>query len=140
MFVTVWTGILEISTGRVRAANAGHEYPAIKRAGGDYELFKDKHGFVIGGMEGIQYQEYEFSLEPGDQIFLYTDGLPEARNAEGTMFGTDRMLEALNKAPDASPEKLLANVRTAVDGFVKDAEQFDDLTMLCLSFLGRQDS
>ena len=140
MFVTVWTGILEISTGRVRAANAGHEYPTIKRAGGDYELFKDKHGFVIGGMEGIQYQEYEFSLEPGDQIFLYTDGLPEARNDEGTMFGTDRMLEALNSAPDASPEELLVNVRTAVDGFVKDAEQFDDLTMLCLSYLGQQDS
>ena len=140
MFVTVWTGILEISTGRVRAANAGHEYPAIKRADGNYELFKDKHGFVIGGMEGIQYKEYEFSLEPGDQIFLYTDGLPEARNDEGTMFGTDRMLEALNSAPDASPEELLVNVRTAVDGFVKDAEQFDDLTMLCLSYLGQQDS
>ena len=140
MFVTVWTGILEISTGRVRAANAGHEYPAIKRADGNYELFKDKHGFVIGGMEGIKYKEYEFSLEPGDQIFLYTDGLPEARNDEGTMFGTDRMLEALNIAPDASPEELLVNVRTAVDGFVKDAEQFDDLTMLCLSYLGQQDS
>ena len=136
MFVTVWAGILEISTGKLTAANAGHEYPVLKRAGGDFELFKDKHGFVIGGMEGIRYREYELQLNPGDKLFLYTDGVPEATDAENELFGTERMLEALNSEKDGTPEQVLAGVRRAVDGFVKDAEQFDDLTMLCLEYKG----
>ena len=137
MFVTVWLGILEISTGKITAANAGHEYPVLKQ-NGQFELLKDKHGFVIGGMEGMRYKEYELRLLPGDKIFLYTDGVPEATDAESKMFGTDRMLAALNEAPEAAPETILKNVRTAVDGFVKDAEQFDDLTMLCLEYKGTQ--
>ena len=136
MFVTVWLGILEISTGRLKAANAGHEYPAIKHAGGDYELLKDKHGLVIGGMEGVKYKEYELVLEPGSKIFVYTDGVPEATDAENRMFGTDRMLCALNSEKEAGPEQILANVRSSVDAFVQDAEQFDDLTMLCLEYKG----
>ena len=138
MFVTVWFGILEISTGKLTAANAGHEYPAIKHPDGSFELFRDKHGFVIGGMEGLQYKEYELQLEPGAKIFVYTDGVPEATDKKGEMFGTDRMIDALNKNADAAPEKLLKNVRKTVDGFVKDAEQFDDLTMLCMEYLGPQ--
>ena len=134
MFVTVWIGILEISTGKLTAANAGHEYPAIKQTGEKFELLKDKHGFVVGGMKGIKYKEYEVQMEPGSKIFLYTDGVPEAKDAEDNMFGTDRMVDALNKDPDGSPEQILKNVRTAVDEFVKDAEQFDDLTMLCLDY------
>ena len=136
MFVTVWLGILEISTGRMVAANAGHEYPAIKRPDGCFELFKDKHGFVIGGMEGVKYKEYELLFEPGSKLFLYTDGVPEATDAQNQMFGTDRMLKALNVAPDASPKHLLKNVQMAVDAFVKDAEQFDDLTMMCMEYKG----
>ncbi len=136
MFVTVWLGILEISTGKLTAANAGHEYPAIKHPDGSFELFRDKHGFVIGGMDGLQYKEYELQLEPGAKLFVYTDGVPEATNREGEMFGTDRMIDALNKKPEAPPEKLLKNVRKTVDGFVKDAEQFDDLTMLGMEYLG----
>ena len=136
MFVTVWVGILEISSGHLMASNAGHEYPAIRRNGGNFELLKDKHGFVIGGMEGIYYREYELDLEPGDRLFLYTDGVPEATDAENNLFGTDRMIDALNTQPDGSPEEILKNVRTAVDGFVQDAEQFDDLTMLCLEYKG----
>lgn len=136
MFVTVWLGILEISTGRMAAANAGHEYPAIKRPDGCFELFKDKHGFVIGGMEGVKYKEYELLFEPGSKLFLYTDGVPEATDAQNRMFGTDRMLKALNVAPDASPKDLLKNVQKAVDAFVKDAEQFDDLTMMCMEYKG----
>ena len=137
MFVTVWLGVLEISTGRITAANAGHEYPVLKK-GGRFELLKDKHGFVIGGMEGMKYREYEIALRPGDKIFLYTDGVPEATDAENQMFGSERMLAALNEAPEASPEQLLKNVRAAVDGFVKEAEQFDDLTMLCLEYRGAE--
>ena len=136
MFVTVWLGILEISTGRLTAANAGHEYPVLRKENGDFELIKDKHGFVIGGMDGIRYKEYELSMKPGSKLFLYTDGVPEATNAEGVLFGADRMLAALNKDTDASPKTILKNVRDSVDGFVKEAEQFDDITMLCLEYKG----
>ncbi len=136
MFVTVWLGILELSTGKVTAANAGHEYPALRHAGGDFELFKDKHGFVIGGMDGVKYKQYELQLSPGDRLFLYTDGVPEATSSEKELFGTERMLNALNGVKDAEPEGVLEGVRRAVDGFVKDAEQFDDMTMLCVQYKG----
>ena len=98
MFVTVWFGIYEISTGHLTAANAGHEYPTIYRRGKGFELYKDKHGFVLGGMEGLRYKEYELTLEPGDALFVYTDGVPEATNAEEQLYGTERMLDALNRA------------------------------------------
>ena len=130
MFVTVWLGVLDISSGKITAANAGHEYPVIKKAGGDFELFKDKHGFVVGGMDGIRYKEYELQLEKGDMLFLYTDGVPEATNAENELFGTDRLLAALNKSDAADMKTLLENVKNDVDEFVGIAEQFDDLTML----------
>ena len=136
MFVTVWLGILELSTGRLTAANAGHEYPVLRKADGQFELVKDKHGFVIGGMDGIRYKEYELQMDAGSKLFLYTDGVPEATDANGELFGTDRMLEALNKDVAASPENILKQVREGVDGFVKEAEQFDDLTMLCVEYRG----
>lgn len=137
MFVTSWLGILEVSTGKMTCANAGHEYPAIMRAGGKFELFKDKHGFVIGGMDGSKYKEYELTVSPGDKIFLYTDGVPEATNSENEMYGTKRMVEALNIEPEATPFKILQNVRADVDKFVGGAEQFDDLTMLCVEYRGK---
>ena len=137
MFVTVWLGILEISTGKLTAANAGHEYPVLRRGGEDFALFRDKHGLVIGGMDGVRYKEYELRLQPGDKLFVYSDGVPEATDADNNMFGTDRMLAALNGDPGADPGQLLQDVRRAVDGFVKDAEQFDDLTMLCVEYKGR---
>ena len=138
MFVTVWLGILEISTGKLTCANAGHEFPALKRRDGVFELFKDKHGFVIGGMEGVRYKEYELTLTPGDKLFVYTDGVPEATDAANELFGTERMLAALNEEAEAAPSRLLKNVRAAVDGFVSGAEQFDDLTMLCLEYRGSE--
>ena len=136
MFVTVWLGILEISTGKLTAANAGHEYPAMLR-NGKFELLKDKHGLVIGGMAGIEYKEYELMLKPGDKLFLYTDGVAEATMADNTLFGTGRMLDALNINPDGQPEELLKNVRKAVDEFVGESEQFDDLTMMCFEYKGK---
>ncbi len=132
MFVTVWLGILEISTGKMRCANAGHEYPAIMRKGGEFELFKDKHGFVLAGMEGVRYKEYELELSAGDRLCVYTDGVPEATDATNTLYGTDRMIAALNSAKDGSCESLLAALKKDVDTFVGEADQFDDLTMLCL--------
>ena len=136
MFVTVWLGILELSTGHMTAANAGHEYPVLRRPNGMFELVKDRHGFVIGGMEGVRYKEYSLELEPGAKLFLYTDGVPEATDAENELFDTSRMLDALNAEPDASTVRILEIVREAVDAFVRDAEQFDDLTMLCLKYIG----
>ena len=133
MFVTVWLGILEISTGILTAANAGHEYPALKK-NGRFELVKDRHGFVVGGIENVTYPQYTLQLEPGDMLFLYTDGVPEATNQALESFGTARMIDALNENPAASPRALLQNVHAAVDRFVGKAEQFDDLTMLCLSY------
>ena len=135
MFVTVWMGILEISTGKITAANAGHEYPALMKNGA-FQLFKDKHGFVIGGMEGVRYREYEFQLEKGDKLFLYTDGVPEATNANNELFGTDRRIDALNTVADRSPEEILSGVKSAVDAFVGEVEPFEDLTMLCLEYMG----
>ncbi len=132
MFVTVWLGILELSTGKLTAANAGHEYPVLKKPNGRFEMFKDKHGLVIGVTSLSRYKEYELQLEPGSKLFVYTDGVPEATDAEKNLFGTERMLAALNEEPEAPPEEILGHVRRAVDAFVRDAEQFDDLTMLCL--------
>ena len=135
MFVTLWLGILELSTGKVIAANAGHEYPALMK-NGTFTLLKDKHGFVIGGMKDVPYTDYEICLAPGDKLFLYTDGVPQATDKDNRMFGTERMLEALNIDPQATPQRTLEAVHDAVAEFVKDAEPFDDLTMLCVAYIG----
>ena len=138
MFITVWLGILEISTGKLTAANAGHEYPVLKRADGGFELLKGKHGLVIGAVDGVKYKDYELQLRPGDKLFVYTDGVPEATDADNNLFGTERMLAALNTAAEEGPEQVLKRVRGAVDAFVKDAAQFDDLTMLCLEYRSKE--
>ena len=132
MFVTVWIGILEISTGRLTASNAGHEYPAIRRQDGRFELYKDRHGLVLAAMEDMCYGEYEIDLRVGDTLFVYTDGVAEATNAENTLYGTERMLSALNQDEGADPEELLRNVKKDIDAFVDKAPQFDDITMLAL--------
>ena len=135
MFVTVWMGILELSTGKIMAANAGHEYPAIMKDR-SFRLYKDPHSFVIGGMDEVRYKEYELQLEKGEKLFLYTDGLPEATNEHGEMFGTDRMIDALNEYAGLNSREILSGMKSAVDVFVGDAEPFDDLTMLCLEYFG----
>jgi sigma-B regulation protein RsbU (phosphoserine phosphatase) len=136
LFVTVWIGILTISTGKGLAANAGHEHPVLKRAGGRYELVEYRHSPAVATLEGIRFREHEFELNPGDMLFVYTDGVPEATNSENQLFGNERMLEALNRNPEESPAEVLHSVREAVDGFVMDAPQFDDITMLCLKYYG----
>ena len=136
MFVTVWLGILDLNTGLLQACSAGHEEPAICRAGGAFELLHDKHGFVLGGLKRSKYQDYELRLQPGDAVFVYTDGVPEACDAEGNFYGTDRMVNALNTAGSDEPKDILAVVSKSVSHFVGDAEQFDDLTMLCIRYRG----
>ena len=135
MFVTVCFGILEISTGKLTASNAGHEYPFVN-LNGKYELLKDKHGVPIGAIDMAKYRDIEITLKKGDSIFLYTDGVAEATNASEELFGTDRTIEALNILPDASPKDILKNVHDCVDGFVGEAPQFDDLTMVGLKYFG----
>ena len=136
MFVTVWLGILELSTGHMVCANAGHEYPYIQRAGGQFELVKDKHGFVIGGMNNIKYKNYDIDLNAGDCVYVYTDGAPEANNPEGEMFGTDRMTDVLNKDPERSMYDLLNDMKDSIFEFTRDAVQFDDITMVGLRYFG----
>ena len=136
MFVTVWLGILEISTGRLTSASAGHEYPMVN-VNGQYEILKDKHGLAIGAIAKSTYKNTEIMLKKGDSVFVYTDGVAEATNASNELFGTERTLEALNATPKGASQKdVLDGVRTAVDGFVKNAPQFDDLTMLGLKYNG----
>lgn len=132
MFVTVWLGFLEISTGRLIASNAGHENPVIYRKDGRFEIFKDRHGFVIGGLNGMRYRNYELQLNKGDKLFLYTDGLPEATDSNGKMFGVNRMTAALNEFADESPKGIIEGMKNKVNAFVGEAPQFDDLTMLCV--------
>ena len=136
LFVTVWAAVLEISTGKGVAANAGHEHPAIRRAGGEYALQIYRHSPAVATMDGIPFREHSFQLNPGDTLFVYTDGVAEATNAGNELFGSDRMLDALNTDPDAQPEEVLANVMRGIDTFVAGAEQFDDITMLCLKYDG----
>lgn len=135
MFVTVWLGILEISTGKLRCANGGHEYPALRHADGAFSLYQDKHGFVLGGMEGMRYPEYDLLLLPGDRLFLYTDGVPEATNGENVLFDTDRMLASLNRHRLESPVEQLLGMKADIDAFVGTAPQFDDITMIAFDYL-----
>ena len=136
MFVTVWLGILEIATGKLTAANAGHEYPMLKRTGESFELLKDRHGLVVGAMDGVPYIDYEVKLEPGAKLFVYTDGVSEAVNESLVQFGTDRILESLRSSEEGTPREILEAVNHAVNEFAGDAPQFDDLTMMCVEYKG----
>ncbi len=136
MFVTVWLGVLELSTGRLTASNAGHEYPIISSADGSFELFHDRHGFVIGGMSSSKYTDYTIDLAPGSCIFLYTDGVMEAANREGERFGSDRLIKVLNSNSEKTPKEIIEAVSIAADNFSMDTDQFDDITMLCLRYNG----
>ena len=140
MFITVWLGVLDLTTGKLTAVNAGHDDAVVCRKDGSCELFKSPHGLVVGAMQDIEYKDFEIDLEKGDKIFIYTDGVPEATNADNKMFGVDRMISAINEKKDGSPEDMLKIVRQRVDEFVDGAPQFDDLTMLCLEYKGREES
>lgn len=137
MFVTVWLGILEISTGKVLASNGGHEYPYIYHSEKNkFEKLTDRHGLVLGAMDSSKYKTYEFKLEKGDALFVYTDGVPEATNKDNVQFGEERLVNSLNKNPQASAQELINNMKKDIDEFVLDAPQFDDTTMLAFRYNG----
>ena len=136
MFVTVWLGILDLTTGILTASNAGHEYPMLKREDGVYGLYRDKHGFVLGGETGMTYTEYEIEMKAGSALFLYTDGLAEAVDPEHSMFTAGRIIEVLNREPDAPAKTVVENMRKALAAYVNGADPFDDCTMMCLKYKG----
>ena len=136
MFVTVWLGIIDLSTGKMICANAGHEYPVIMRAGGDYEYFRDKHGLALAGMEGMRYKDYELDLRPGDRLFVYTDGVPEAINPQVEQYGADRLLSVLNQEKDSPLDQMLPALRRDIEDFAAGEDQFDDITMLGFVYNG----
>ncbi|MBR6705854.1 MAG: PP2C family protein-serine/threonine phosphatase [Clostridia bacterium] len=136
MFVTVWLAVIEISTGKGLAVNAGHENPFVARSGEKFEMLVYKHGTAIGFNEYAKYQNREFELHLGDCIFVYTDGVPEANSPNGELFGTDRLTDALNQSPDALPDQMISVVYEAVNRFADGTPQFDDITMLCFKYRG----
>ena len=135
-FVTVWLAVIEISTGKGMAANAGHEHPMLKRSGGSYEAVEYKHSPAVATMEGLKFREHEFELNKGDVLFVYTDGVPEATNLDGELFGMERLLTVLNASSDDGCETVLNAVREGIEDFVEGEEQFDDITMLALRYEG----
>lgn len=138
MFVTVWMGIIDLVTGDMKCLNAGHEYPTIMRKGGDYKLFKDRHRPPLGVMENMTFEGYGIHLDPGDCIYVYTDGIPDAINVSEEQYGLERMLTALNTNKTASMEGLLLSVKYDQDVFVGGADQFDDITMIGFRYNGPQ--
>ncbi len=134
MFVTAWMGILNVETGVLHYANAGHNPPLLKRANGEFEYLRTRAGFVLAGMEGVRYRVGELKLEPGDRMFLYTDGVPEATNAGNELYGEDRLIEFMNKNSNENAVSLLPNLKADIDEFVGTAPQFDDITMLMFDY------
>ena len=136
LFVSVWIGILEISTGKLICANAGHEYPAIMLAGKPFEIYHDAHGVVLGAVDDATYEDYELQLTPGSKVFVYTDGVAEATNHKKELYGTDRLIDSLNECEIETPEGVLYHVQKDVDKYAKDSVQSDDITMLCIEYYG----
>ena len=132
MFVTAWMGVLDLETGLIRYANAGHNPPAVRFKDGTYEYLKGRANFVLAGVEGLRYKEQQLQLQPGDEIYLYTDGITEAHNVEKKLFGTERLIVSLNKTAGMSVDEICKTVKADVDAFQGEAEQFDDITMLCI--------
>ena len=134
MFVTAWMGILDIPTGKLTFANAGHNPPLLKRADGSFEYLKTRAGFVLAGMEGVRYRVNEIALSAGDRIFLYTDGVTEATNENNELYGEDRLVSFMNKSLELDQTKLLPKLKKDIDKFVGKAPQFDDITMLMFDY------
>ena len=140
LFVTSWMGILDIETGKFTYVNAGHNPPLLKKSGGEYEYLRSRPGFVLAGMEGIRYRQFEMTLEEGDMLYLYTDGVTEATNSENQLYGEDRLVKFINQHKDDGPQSLLTSIKGDIDSFVGEAPQFDDITMLCLKIKSKNNT
>ena len=140
LFITAFEGVLDLATGEFVYVNAGHEMPFICKAGGDFEPYKIRAGFVLAGMEGMKYRAGSTRLEPGDKIFQYTDGVTEATNLKNELYGMNRLGAILNKVKGGTPNDILPAIKKDIDEFVGDADQFDDITMLCLEYKARMET
>ena len=140
LFITAFEGVLDLVTGEFVYVNAGHEMPFICKAGGDFEPYKIRAGFVLAGMEGMKYRAGSTRLEPGDKIFQYTDGVTEATNLKNELYGMNRLGAILNKVKGGTPNDILPAIKKDIDEFVGDADQFDDITMLCLEYKARMET
>lgn len=141
MFITAFEGVLDLETGEFRYVNAGHEMPFIYRKESGYEAYKIRPGFVLAGMENIRYKEQKLQLQEGDKIFQYTDGVTEATDKDNQLYGMNRLAEVLNqKCINSSPQETLEFVKKDIDDFVGENEQFDDITMLCLTFVKKMEN
>ena len=134
MFVTVWMGYLNTKTGEVTYANAGHNPPFIRHADGSVDVVKSRPGLVLAGMEGIRYRTNAVQLKPGDLLYLYTDGVTEATDAENNLFGEARLQAVLQQKMSGDIQTVCTQVKEDVDRFVGEAPQFDDITMLALTY------
>ncbi|MBD5457175.1 MAG: SpoIIE family protein phosphatase [Lachnospiraceae bacterium] len=134
MFVTAWIGVLELSTGLLTYVNAGHNPPLFGNGKKGYEYLKERSGFVLAGMEGMAYQQKTLQLVSGDALFLYTDGVTEANDEQGSLYGESRLLALLNSHAQEKPQQLAETVWKDVQDFQGEAEQFDDITMLALYY------
>ena len=134
LFITAFEGVLNIKTGEFRYVNAGHEMPFIYKKNEEFKPYKIKSGFVLAGMEDMRYRSGVMTLEPGDKIFQYTDGVTEATDSTSQLFGMERLEASLNKVKDKEVTEILKSVKADIDEFVNVAPQFDDITMLCLEY------
>jgi sigma-B regulation protein RsbU (phosphoserine phosphatase) len=134
LFVTVWLALIDLETGEGLATNAGHEHPVLKRKDGEFEIIKYKHSPAVAIMEDMSFEEHSFQINPGDCIFVYTDGVTEAQNNNDELFGEERMQSALNKYKDCNIEDIILGMKQSIDDFADGATQFDDITMLAFIF------
>ena len=139
LFITAFEGVLDLVTGEFNFVNAGHEMPFICKAGEDFVAHKIRPGFVLAGMEGMRYRAGSMTLEPGDKLFQYTDGVTEATSADNELYGMERLANVLNRVKDGKPDEILPAVKADIDAFVGEAPQFDDITMLCLEYKNRME-
>jgi len=135
LFITAFEGVLDLLTGEFRFVNAGHELPFVYHAGGRFERYRTRPGFVLAGLEGVRYTSGSFTLRPGDRVFLYTDGVTEATNADEALYGMDRLEAVLNRTAEMDPDDMLPAIKADIDSFAGDVPQFDDITMLCLAYI-----
>ena len=140
MFITVWMGIVDLVTGEVNACNAGHNFPAVLHVetGEGYQLEKTPHGPPMCFLPGMPQMDHSFCLRPGDRLFLYTDGVTDAKNTEGDRFGNDRLVEALNADQEIGDASLILRIKAAVDHFAGEEPQYDDISMVSFTFHGRK--
>jgi sigma-B regulation protein RsbU (phosphoserine phosphatase) len=132
LFLSALHAVLDVDSGRLRYASAGHEPPVLVRSSGETRLLESP-GVVIGAFERIEIAESSVDMAPGDLVALYTDGVTEARDASGAMFGEERLIDVLASVRGEGALRVVERVRTALAAFTGETPQFDDVTLLVVA-------